>query len=147
MAATYPDVFQAGTVYNGVPAGCFYTGTVDGWNSTCSQGLSIHTQEEWAATARAMYPGYEGTYPKMLIYHGTADTTLAYPNYAETIKQWTGIFGYDTDPDETLTNDPESPYTKYVYGDSVVGIVGEGIGHTVPVHAEEDLAWFGYIVS
>lgn len=33
LAATYPDVFKAATVYSGVPAGCFYTGTVDGWNS------------------------------------------------------------------------------------------------------------------
>ncbi|TQS33556.1 hypothetical protein Golomagni_06095, partial [Golovinomyces magnicellulatus] len=27
MCATYPDMFQAGSVYSGVPAGCFYTGT------------------------------------------------------------------------------------------------------------------------
>lgn len=78
LAATYPDVFAAATVYSGVPAGCFYTGTVNGWNSTCAQGQSIHTQEVWADTALAMYPGYTGSRPKMLIFHGSADTTL-YP--------------------------------------------------------------------
>ena len=76
LAAAYPDVFKAATVYSGVPAGCFYTGTVDGWNSTCSSGESIHTQKEWADTALAMYPGYTGPRPKMLIFHGTADTAL-----------------------------------------------------------------------
>lgn len=61
LAATYPDVFAAATVYSGVPAGCFYTGTVDGWNATCSQGQSIHSQEVWADVALNMYPGYTGT--------------------------------------------------------------------------------------
>lgn len=78
MAATYPEMFKAATVYSGVPAGCFYTGTVDGWNNTCANGLSIHTQTEWANTVFAMYPGYTGPRPKMLIFHGSADTTL-YP--------------------------------------------------------------------
>lgn len=76
LAAAYPDVFKAATVYSGVPAGCFYTGTVDGWNSTCSSGESIHTQKEWADTALAMYPGYTGPRPKMLIFHGSADEAL-----------------------------------------------------------------------
>lgn len=76
LAATYPEMFAAATVYSGVPAGCFYTGTVNGWNSTCSQGQSIHTQTEWANTVYAMYPGYTGARPKMLIFHGSADTIL-----------------------------------------------------------------------
>lgn len=79
LAAAYPDVFKAATVYSGVPAGCFYTGTVDGWNSTCSSGENIHTQKEWADTALAMYPGYTGTRPKMLIFHGSADEALLPP--------------------------------------------------------------------
>lgn len=78
LAATYPDVFAAATVYSGVPAGCFYTGTTDGWNSTCSQGQSIHSQDVWKSVALNMYPGYTGKRPKMLIFHGSADTTL-YP--------------------------------------------------------------------
>ncbi|KAJ0122564.1 carbohydrate esterase family 1 protein [Diaporthe amygdali] len=143
LAATYPDVFKAATVYSGVPAGCFYTGTIDGWNSTCSSGESIHTQKEWADTALAMYPGYTGPRPKMLIFHGTADTALLPQNFNETIKQWTGVFGYSDIPEQTLEQTPSAAYTKYVYGDNVVGIYGTGIGHTVPVMGDEDMAWFG----
>jgi len=76
LAATYPDVFAAGSAYAGVPAGCFYTGTVNGWNSTCSQGQSIHSQDVWRDTALKMYPGYTGARPKMLIIHGSVDDIL-----------------------------------------------------------------------
>lgn len=79
LAATYPDVFKAATVYSGVPAGCLYTGTVNGWNKSCAHGQSIHTQEVWRETALAMYPGYTGSRPKMLIFHGSADNTLYSP--------------------------------------------------------------------
>jgi acetylxylan esterase len=74
----YPDLYKAAAAYAGVPAGCFYTGTVAGWNSTCANGQSITTQEHWARTALDMYPGYTGPRPRMLIYHGSADTTI-YP--------------------------------------------------------------------
>jgi acetylxylan esterase len=78
MAATYPDLFKAGSAYAGVAAGCFFTGTVAGWNSTCANGQSIASQDAWAQTARNMYPGYTGSRPKMMIYHGSADNTI-YP--------------------------------------------------------------------
>lgn len=143
LAATYPDVFAAATVYSGVPAGCFHTGTTDGWNTTCAQGESIHGQEEWASVALAMYPGYTGRRPKVLVLHGSADTALYPQNFNETIKQWTGVFGYSLTPAETLLATPSAAYTKYVYGDSVAGIFGDGIGHTVPVMGDQDMAWFG----
>ncbi len=78
MAAVYPDLFKAGSAYAGVPAGCFYTGTVAGWNNSCATGTSITTPAAWAQTALNMYPGYTGARPKMMIYHGSADTTI-YP--------------------------------------------------------------------
>ncbi|KAI1500269.1 acetylxylanesterase aceA [Biscogniauxia marginata] len=143
LAATYPGMFAAGVVYAGVPAGCFYTGTVNGWNSTCSQGRIAESQEYWAATARAMYPGYEGARPRMRIHHGSADTTLYPQNYNETIKQWTGVFGYPDTPIETFADDPASPYTRYVYGENVEGAYGTGITHNIQIFGDADLEWFG----
>lgn len=64
-------------------------------------------------------------------------------NFNETIKQWTGVFGYSLTPEQTLQGVPSSQYTKYIYGPSVVGVYGTGVGHTVPVMGNEDLAWFG----
>lgn len=119
LAATYPDVFAAGIAYAGVPAGCFMSADdiPDFWNSTCSTGQSIWTQQQWTNVVKNMYPGYTGARPKMQIYHGSADETLNVQNYYETIKQWTGVFGYSTNAVSTTANYPRSPYTKYVFGD------------------------------
>lgn len=147
LAATYPGLFQAAIVYSGVPAGCFVSaaGAVDAWNSTCSQGQSITTPEHWAAVAEAMYPGYNGSRPRMQVYHGSTDSTLLPQNYDETMKQWAGVFGYDYEnPQSTQANTPLSGYTKTVWGESVQGIYAEGVGHTVPIRGDDDMAFFGF---
>ncbi|KAJ3540204.1 hypothetical protein NM208_g5158 [Fusarium decemcellulare] len=146
MAATYPDIFAAGIAYAGVPAGCFMSqdDIPDFWNSTCSSGQSIWTQDQWANVVKNMYPGYTGSRPKMQIYHGSADEILNAQNYYETIKQWTGVFGYSTTPQSTTPNFPRSPYTKYVFGDKLQTFLGEGVSHSINVFPEEDLKWFGF---
>ncbi|KAK4451396.1 putative acetylxylan esterase A [Podospora aff. communis PSN243] len=144
LAATYPNLFKAASAYAGVPAGCFYTGTTAGWNSTCANGQSIHSQDVWAQTALKMYPGYTGPRPKMLIIHGSADDIIYPQNFNETMKQWAGVFGYTYgSPQQTLPNNPAAPYTKYVYGPNLVGVYGSGVTHNVPINGEQDLAWFG----
>jgi acetylxylan esterase len=144
LAATYPDIFAAGIAYAGVPAGCFYTGTVNGWNSSCSSGAVNRTPQQWANVVYDAYPGYTGSRPKMQIYHGSADSTLSGNNYGETIKQWSGVFGY-TNPVQTLPNTPASPFTKNIYGPKLEGMLGAGLGHSIPIFGEEDLKWFGII--
>ncbi|OBS22541.1 hypothetical protein FPOA_08878 [Fusarium poae] len=148
MAATYPDVFSAAIVYAGVPAGCFKSqaNQAAAWNSTCSQGQSRWTQQQWANVVKDMYPGYNGARPKMQIYHGTADPTLNVQNYYETIKQWTGVFGYSATPKSTTNNFPRSPYKREVFGDKLETFLGNGVTHAVDHFPDEDLKFFGLIV-
>lgn len=140
-------MFAAASVYAGVPAGCFYTGTVAGWNNTCSSGQSIHTQAEWASTALAMYAGYPASSPrpKMQIYHGDADTVLYPQNWQETVKQWTGVFGYSTNAVTTETGLFGGAWTRYTYGPKVQGILGAGVSHNLPIQGDEDMKWFGIV--
>ena len=122
MAATYPDLFRAAIPCSGVNAGCFVSssGGIDAWNSTCAHGQSIATPATWAAVAKAMYPGYKKTRPRMQIYHGSMDATLRPQNYQETMKKWAGGLEYDYDkPQSVKANDPQSGYTRTVYGPSV----------------------------
>jgi hypothetical protein len=74
LAGAYPDVIKAGSVYSGVPDGCFYVaGTVPGqatpgWNSQCADGQLIESASQWGDLARSYYPSYTGSRPKMLMY-------------------------------------------------------------------------------
>ncbi|KAL4861404.1 Acetylxylan esterase A [Aspergillus spectabilis] len=147
MAATYPSLFAAGIVYAGVPAGCFYSDTnqENGWNSTCSQGQSISTPEHWADIAEAMNPGYNGSRPKMQIYHGSEDATLHPQNYYETCKQWAGVIGYEYDvPEEVQSDTPLADWDKTIWGESLQGILANGVGHNIQIQGEDDLKWFGF---
>ena len=147
MAATYPDVFAAGIAYSGVPAGCFMSQSsgVAAWNNTCANGQSTATPQKWAQVVFDMYPGYNGKRPKMQIYHGSADTTLRPQNYQETMKQWAGVFGYNYDkPASTKSNDPQSGYTRTIYGERAEGIYAQGVGHSVNIRGADDMKFFGF---
>lgn len=145
LAATYPELFQAASLYSGVAAGCFVSssGGVDQWNNTCSGGSSTATAAAWGNTARAMYPNFNGTRPKMQIWHGSADTTLAPQNYQEELKQWTNVFGVSMTATDSKTSTPQANYVTSDYGPSVQGIYATGVGHSVPSHLEVSEAWFG----
>jgi acetylxylan esterase len=145
LAATYPELINAVSLYSGVAAGCFVSssGGVDQWNNACSGGTFTNTAAAWAKIAEDMYPGYNGTRPKMQIWHGSADTTLAPQNYQEEIKQWTGVFGMSQTATSSKANTPESQYTTSDYGPMVEGIYATGVGHSVPSHLKVSEAWFG----
>ncbi|GAA3346806.1 hypothetical protein GCM10020358_59200 [Amorphoplanes nipponensis] len=139
LAAEYPDVFSAGSAFSGVPAGCFATSDGSMWNSQCSGGNVIRTAQQWGDTARAMYPGYTGAYPRMQLWHGTTDTTLSYPNFGEEIKQWTNLHGLSQTP--AYTDRPQSTWTRTRYGDTgtqatVEGISISGVGHQLPMSGQ-----------
>ncbi|KAK3106760.1 hypothetical protein LTR53_018123, partial [Teratosphaeriaceae sp. CCFEE 6253] len=153
MAATYPELFKAATAYSGVPAGCFVSTANQeaAWNSTCAQGQVDASPEYWTSVVEGMYEGYSGARPRFQVYHGSVDTTLLPNNYNETVKEWTGVFGYDyQSPDSVEANSPKSGYTRDVWGVStanplgtVQGIYAVNVGHTVPIDGDEDMKWFG----
>ncbi|KAF2868857.1 acetylxylan esteras-like protein 1 precursor, partial [Massariosphaeria phaeospora] len=145
LAATYPELISAVSLYSGVPAGCFVSasGQAAAWNNTCSGGQSTATAQKWGDVVRAMYPGYNETRPKMQVWHGSTDGTLAPRNYEETIKQWTNVFGVTTTPTSSKPDTPEKNYRTDDFGPSVQGIWAQGVGHSVPSHLDVSEAWFG----
>lgn len=98
-----------------------------------------------------MDPDYSGARSRFQVYHGSTDGILLPPNYNETVKQWTGVFGYDfTSPDETEVHFPAAGYTTDIWGVSaanplgtVQGIYAVGVGHAVPINGTQDVMWFG----
>ncbi|MGS2648649.1 extracellular catalytic domain type 1 short-chain-length polyhydroxyalkanoate depolymerase [Streptosporangium sp. G12] len=136
LAAQYPDVFTAAAAFSGVPAGCFATTNGSLWNSQCSGGNLVKTPQQWGDQARAMYPGYTGRYPRMQLWHGSTDTTLAYPNFGEEIKQWTDLHGSSQTP--AFADSPRSGVTRTRYGATTTQAPVEafsfaGHGHSLPL--------------
>jgi poly(hydroxyalkanoate) depolymerase family esterase len=151
LLGDYPDVFAAGSAFMGVPFGCFAASAGDptnpanqaGWNSTCSAGQSIKTAAEWGNLVRGAYPGWTGRKPRMQLFHGTTDTTLAYPNFGEEIKQWTNVQGVSQTP--VYTDTPQSGWTRTRYGSNTVQAPVEGIsvanvGHSLPLSGQAKMA-------
>jgi poly(hydroxyalkanoate) depolymerase family esterase len=134
MLADYPDVFKAGAAFMGVPDHCFFTGTVDGWNSQCANGQVSMTAQQWGDLARGADPGYSGPRPRMQLWHGTADGTLNFNNFGQEILQWTNVTGVSSTPVSTTT--PVSGWTETMYGStsnpSVEGFSIAGAGHVLP---------------
>jgi acetylxylan esterase len=135
MLGDYPDVFQAGAAFMGVPFGCFAGPGVDVWNAPCAQGQVTMTPQAWGNLVRAADPGYSGPRPRVQLWHGTADTTLNYVNFGEEIKQWTNVLGVSQTP--TSTDTPASGWTRTRYAGSAGTVQVEaysiaGAGHVLP---------------
>ncbi len=148
LLGDYPDVFKAGAAFMGVPFGCFATTDGSSWNSTCSSGQLNKTPQQWGDQVRAAYPGYTGARPRMQVFHGTTDTTLAYPNFGEQIEQWTNVHGVSQTP--VFTDQPQQNWTRTRYGNAgtmapVEGISIAGVGHSLPMagQAAMVIAFFG----
>jgi acetylxylan esterase len=146
MCAAYPDLFAAGSGYSGVAAGCLAGSpgsSPSSADSACANGQHIKTQAQWVTIAKAMDSSYTGSYPRMNIWHGTADSLVLYANLGEQIKQWSGLLGVSFT--KNVTNTPQSSYTQMIYGDGTkfIAYSAQGVGHTVPVHVQYDLDWFG----
>ncbi len=135
MLGDYPDVFKAGAAFMGVPFHCFYTGTVDGWNSACANGQVSNTPQAWGDYVRGADPGYSGPRPRVQLWHGTADTTLNYNNFGEEIKQWTNVLGVSQTPSSTGT--VNGSWTHTTYGSATNPAVDAysiaGVGHQLPL--------------
>ncbi|KAI9170647.1 carbohydrate esterase family 1 protein [Paramyrothecium foliicola] len=143
LAAIYPDVFAAAAVYSGVPAGCMAVpdGTPPNPYDECALGRITKTPKQWGDLVRGYYPGYTGKYPRMQIWHGTSDDIVVYHNYLEQLKEWSNVLGVSFT--RNVTNSPQSGYTQTTYGASLVGYSARGVGHVVPQHPVQALAWFG----
>ncbi|KAA8631193.1 hypothetical protein SMACR_04165 [Sordaria macrospora] len=168
LAATYPQLISAVSVYSGVPAGCFMSssGGVANWNNSCSGGNSRATAQRWGDVTREMFPEYdyqddeEGKRrprPRMQIWHGSSDGTVSPNNYGEQVKQWTNVLGVPGVEGGGMVNGapkgnverkdyPAKGYTASEYTDKegvvwVEGIWAQGVGHSVPANLSASEAW------
>lgn len=132
MLATYPELFQGGAVIGGLPYGCA---------STIPEALAQMRErqggdEDALATAvRRAANGYEGPWPTLSLWHGSADATVAVSNMGRLGRQWRHLHGIEDAAPEIVTR---SGWEHSVWrGEAGRGLVEEwriaGMGHGVPI--------------
>ncbi|MFJ8158576.1 PHB depolymerase family esterase [Streptomyces sp. NPDC094468] len=113
LLADYPDVFAGGAVDSGLPAQCATTQTAA---SGCQYSAQNLTPKQWGDKVRNSYPGYTGPWPRVAIWQGSSDTTVAPVNGTELRDQWTDVWGIGQTASSTRTLTGGT--TESVYDDS-----------------------------
>ncbi|MES2946360.1 MAG: PHB depolymerase family esterase [Pseudomonadota bacterium] len=127
MLATYPDVFSAGAPIAGVSSKC---------DLACSQGLIVKTPQQWGDMVRTAGPaGYTGPYPRVSIWHGSADATVNPGYVTEIMKQWTNVHGIDQTADltDTISDQAHNVYKDAGGVSKVETVMVAGMGHGTPI--------------
>jgi poly(hydroxyalkanoate) depolymerase family esterase len=120
MLAAWPDVFAAGGIAAGVPYNCPSTTNSDVWQ--CMSPGKTQTADQWGTLVKNAYPGYAGAWPRVTIWQGSQDTTVATANESELVKQWTDVHGISATP---TTSDTVATYPHDVFKDGSGRVVVE----------------------
>jgi poly(hydroxyalkanoate) depolymerase family esterase len=132
MLATYPDVFAAGAIMAGLPYRCG-TGVAEAF--MCMNPGVDRTPSVWADRVRAQRTGFTGPYPRVSLWTGTRDSTVAPANVTELMQQWTALHGIDDRADRTSTVEG-AEHTEHRRNDGVVVVETwhiPGMGHGTAV--------------
>lgn len=128
LLAAYPDVFAGGGINAGLPAQCATSITQA---SGCQQNDQHLTPAQWAAKVKAQYPGYGGPWPRVAIWQGTGDYTVAPVNGTELRDQWTAVHGVAQTPTSTQSLPGGTTLTTYADKVQLYSIAGMGHGTAV----------------
>jgi len=132
LAATYPDVFDAVAVSSGGPYAC---ATTQNDAFTCMNPGINKTPQQWGDLVRGAFSGYTGPRPRVAIWHGTQDFTVASANVTESVEQWTNVFGTDqtADVSDTVFGQAHRGYNDASGTRVVETYTVNAMGHAVPV--------------
>ncbi len=141
MLATYPDVFAAGAIIAGLPYRCA-TSVPEAFE--CMFQGQTRSAQEWGALVRNASP-HRGPWPKVSVWHGSADTTVKPMNAGEIIKQWTDVHGLKSSPSfsETVDGYPHRVWTNSSGEDVIEEYVITGMAHGTPLATGDDENSYG----
>jgi feruloyl esterase len=97
MLACYPEVFAAGAIVAGLPYGAA-TNVQEAFQSMFQ--CPTRSAQQWGDVVRAAVPQHKGPWPRVSVWHGSADKTVIPSNAVEIIKQWTSLHRLPSTPTE-----------------------------------------------
>jgi feruloyl esterase len=89
MLAAYPEMFAGGAIIAGLPHGAA-TNVQEAFEAMA--GGRGRSAEQWGDLVRAASP-HRGPWPRLSIWHGSADTIVNPENMENVLQQWTNIHG------------------------------------------------------
>jgi poly(hydroxyalkanoate) depolymerase family esterase len=131
MLATYPETFAGGAIVAGLPYHCA-TNVAEAFE--CMFQGQTRPATEWGDLVRRA-SRHRGPWPKVSVWHGSADATVKPLNAGEIIKQWTNVHGLQASPSRTETVDgyPRRIWTNDAGIDVVDEYVITGMAHGTPL--------------
>lgn len=95
LLAAYPDVFAGGAIVAGLPVGAA-SSTAEALARMADAGPA-RSGDAWASEVRAVAPvGYAGPWPRVSIWHGSADDVVDPANARLLAEQWSVLQGFDS---------------------------------------------------
>ena len=134
MLATYPDVFAGGGIIAGLPYG---TATTVQQAFDRMRGVGEASPEELGQFVKKA-TSHRGAWPRISIWHGDADRTVAPSNATAIGQQWRSVHLLDETPSQTDIVDGHV-HRVWLGPDSRPAIeeyVIEGLGHGTPLATE-----------
>ncbi|MFC4565561.1 PHB depolymerase family esterase [Nocardiopsis mangrovi] len=133
LLSAYPAAFAGGAVVAGLPAGC----AADLLSAfTCQSPGRDRTPAQWGDAVRGKNPGYTGPWPRVSVWHGTADTTVVPANARESRDQWTDVWGLPPTPTSTRSLPGGTTVEEYADASGTPAVTTyliAGLGHGTPV--------------
>ena len=139
MLATYPEVFAGGAIIAGVPYKC----TRNSWEALSRCGVDLNGEgqipiknlspTQWGNRVREA-THYTGPWPRVSIWHGSADKTANPNNAREAVEQWTNVHGIGRAP----VKNKVKGYRHEMYKDASGNVMVERyvitrMGHGTPI--------------
>ena len=133
MLATYPELFAGGAIIAGLPYGSAASvqEAFDAMFQATPRPARAHGDAVRAASPHA------GPWPKVSVWHGSADTTVKPANADEIVKQWADVHGLGAAPSaETIVDGHRRRVWRNAAGDDVLeSYTIAGMAHGAPIGA------------
>ncbi len=141
MLAAYPDVFAGGAIIAGLPYRCA-TSVPEAFE--CMFQGQTRSADEWGDLVRGA-SSHRGPWPKVSVWHGSADATVKPMNAGEIIKQWTNVHGVPAAPGRSDTVDgyPRRAWTDAAGNEIIEEYVITGMAHGTPLAVGNDENSYG----
>jgi uncharacterized protein (TIGR02246 family) len=132
MLAVYPEVFAGGAIIAGLPYRCA-TNSFEAQFRCMNPGKDL-SPTQWGNLVRTA-TNHTGAWPKVSVWHGSADATVRPVNAAELMEQWTNLHGIDQVPD---AQEAIGQHRRTIFEDAEGNALVEsfsiaGMGHGTPV--------------